>query len=209
MLTTEQWLLKKYLEDNFEYGKWFSIEEIVDNVCYSNGEKVFTLNTNPKCHDKCIKLSNMVKDINWDCEEGQKLIIKNKQGGIKLAETKQEFDGWRDAELKKLETKWKYLNNLKWKASRDGDIPIYNQKQNLNTESKSVEVYMNKFWAIKCYSKKTIWVVKCDDITFQGCDALVIGGRFNQYHCPCDRVYQVASVSDAITKNYKIVDLTY
>ena len=208
-LTTEQWLLKKWLEDHFEYGRFFTIEEICDQVRWRDGNPIFTLNTNPKIHDKCAKLGKMVRDINYNCEEGQKLIIKNAEGSIKLAESKEEFDAWRESELKKLETRYQYLNNLKWKQERDGSIPLFNQKMNENTENKSVECYMNKFWALISYKDKKIWVVKCDDVVRINTNTVkIVGGKYNNYKNTADRVWQVGSVSEAIKENYKVVDLT-
>lgn len=64
-LKTKHHILKNWLENNFVSGKYFSIEEIIENVRYADGTPLFKLNTNPKIHDKCIKLSKMVKDLNW------------------------------------------------------------------------------------------------------------------------------------------------
>ena len=151
----------------------------------------------------------MVRDINYNCEEGQKLIIKNAEGSIKLAESKEEFDAWRDGELKKLESRYQYLNNLKWKQERDGSIPLFNQKMNENTENKSVECYMNKYWAIISYKDKKIWVVKCDDVIRINTNTVkIVGGKYNNYQNSADRVWQVGSVSEAIKENYKVIDLT-
>ena len=209
MLNTEQWLLKNYLEKHFEYGKWFSIEEICNNVCYSNGEKIFKLNTDPKNHDKCIKLSNMVREINYATDEGQKLIIKNKQGGIKLAENKEEFDSWRDGELKKLEKKWKYLNNLKWKEQRNRQVPLYNQRLNPNTENNSFDCYMNKYWVIENENTKKCWVVKCDDLFgLSNGEVVIKGGKYDKCHCPCTKYYQIKSFNELKKDDYKLVDLT-
>ena len=151
----------------------------------------------------------MVRDINYNCEEGQKLIIKNAEGSIKLAESKEEFDAWRESELKKLESRYQYLNNLKWKQERDGSIPLFNQKMNENTENKSVECYMNKFWALISYKDKKIWVVKCDDIIRINTNTVkIVGGKYNNYKNTADRVWQVGSVSEAKRENYIVVDLT-
>jgi len=208
-LTTEQWILHNYLKTNFEYGKWFTIEEICENVRWRNGTPLFTLNTNPKIHDKCAKLGKMVRDINFCCDEGQKLIIKNEQGSIKLAESKEEFDAWRESELQKLEKRYQYLNNLKWKQDRDGQTPLFNQKMNENSENKSIECYMNKYWAIISYSDKKIWVIKCDKIErIDNKTVRIVGGKFNNYKNTADRVWQVGSVSEAIKENYKLIDLT-
>ena len=208
MLNTEQWLLKNYLEKHFEYGKWFSIEEICNNVCYPNGDRVFKLNTDPKNHDKCIKLSNMVREINYATDGGQKLIIKNKQGGIKLAENETEFNEWRDNELKKVEKKYEYLNNLKWKATRDGSIPLFNQKMNLNKDNKPIECFMNKFYAIYNKIQNKVWVVKCDEIArVNEKEIMVIGGKYNRYRCPCDKFKIIYTINDAKKDGFILVDL--
>ena len=143
-LTPRQWLLKKWLETNFVSGRYWSIEELVENVRNNRGEKVYKLNTNPYVHDKCIALGSDIKNINWNCNYGYKIIVKNSKGGAKLCESEQEFIEWRTKELKPLEKKFKYLNNLKWKAERDGTIPILNQRLNVVDEPKVVEVYQKQ-----------------------------------------------------------------
>jgi len=147
MLNTRQWRLKDWLEKNHISGKYWSIEEIVENVKFTNGENCYRLNTNPHIHDKCAALGADVKAINWDCEEGQKIIIKDRYGGVKLAETEYEFNEWRLQQLDKLEKSYKYLNNLKWKAKRDGTMPILNQALNPvdpNKNLKPIECYIGK-----------------------------------------------------------------
>lgn len=140
-LTPRQWLLKNFLEHNFISGYYYSIEELVESVRDRDGNKVYKLNTNPYVHDKCIALSSDIKNINWNCNYGYKIIVKNAKGGAKLCESQQEFEDWRERELKPLQRKWEYLNNLKWKAERDGTIPILNQKLNVVKEPTPVEVY--------------------------------------------------------------------
>lgn len=140
-LETRQWRLKDWLENHFVSGRFFSVEEIVENVRDSLGRKLYELNTDPYNHDKCIALSNDVREINWSITEGYKIIIKDNKGGVKLCESEKEFNAWRDSEIAKLKPKWEYLNNLVYKASRDGTVPIYNQKLNENKDNKVVEVY--------------------------------------------------------------------
>jgi len=147
MLTTRQWRLKDFLERNHIDGKYWSIEEIVENVRYRDGSKCYELNTNPRSHDKCVALGSDVKAINWDIQEGQKIIIKDKKGGIKLAENEAEFNAWRTAELEKVESKYQYLNNLKWKAKRDGTMPIINQAMNVVDTTKDLK-------EVNCYTDK-------------------------------------------------------
>ena len=64
-LATRQHRLKDFLEDNFVSGKFFTIEEIVENFKDHEGQPYYKLNTNPYTHDKCISLANDVKALNW------------------------------------------------------------------------------------------------------------------------------------------------
>ena len=142
-LTTRQHRLRDWLEANFESGRFFSIEEIVRGVVDSEGEPYYTLNTNPKVHDKCACLSADVRAINWCIVDRYKIIIKDDKGGCKLAENASEFNDWYEEQKTKLETKYKYLNNLKFKAQRDGIIPVVNQADRALDieEMKPVEVF--------------------------------------------------------------------
>ena len=142
-LTSRCWALKRFLEDNFVSGRYYSIEELVESVRDSQGNKYYQLNTNPYTHDKCVALGADIKKINWNCNQGYSIIIKNEKGGAKLCESEEELNKWRDAELKKVEKKYQYLNNLKWKAERDGTVPIINQNMRVleEKELKPVEVY--------------------------------------------------------------------
>lgn len=140
-LTPRQWALKRFLADNFVAGRFFSIEEICNNVYLPNGEKAYTYNTNPRIHDKCVALSNDVREINWNIQEGYKIIVKDSKGGVKLCESELEFTIWRDKELAPLERKWKYLNNLKYKASKDGTVPLINNANKINTECEVISVF--------------------------------------------------------------------
>ena len=45
MLTTEQWLLKNYLEKNFRPNYYFSVEEVCNNVLRADGTPIYKLNT--------------------------------------------------------------------------------------------------------------------------------------------------------------------
>lgn len=140
-LTSRQWALKRFLEEHFVSGRYWSIEEIVESVRDSQGKKWYNLNTNPYVHDKCVALGSDIKQINWNCNYGYKIIVKDKKGGAKLCESEQEFNEWRERELKPLIRKLEYLNNLKWKSERDGTMPILNQALNPVEELKPVEVY--------------------------------------------------------------------
>ena len=136
-LTTRQHRLRDYIDDNFRPGYYFSIEEI----CAAG--LGYELNTNPKIHDKCAALGSDVRAINWAIANRYKIIIKDKKGGIKLCESEEEFNEWRDGEKAKLDRKYQYLNNLKWKADRDGTVPIVNLNERALSpeETKPVEVY--------------------------------------------------------------------
>ena len=136
-LTPRQQRLRNYLSDNFISGKYFTIEEIC------SADIGYVLNTNPKSHDKCAALSSDIRAINWNICDRYKIIIKDKYGSCKLAESEEEFNEWRDAELEKVTKKYQYLNNLKWKANRDGTVPIVNLNDRAlrPSETKVVEVY--------------------------------------------------------------------
>ena len=142
-LTPRQHALKRFLEENFVSGKYFTIEEIVELVRDSNGNPYYTLNTNPRTHDKCVALGADIKKINWSIREHYVPIIKDAKGSCKLAESKEEFDSWRNAELEKVEKKYQYLNQLKWKVERDGTVPVVNLNDRALTpeETKVVECY--------------------------------------------------------------------
>jgi len=209
MVTNEQKALNDYLTKNFECGKWFTIEEICANVKDDLGFNIFELNKNPKCHDKCIKLSKMVKDINYNYDDQQKLIIKNKQGSIKFAETKKEFDAWRDGELKKLENKWKYLNSLRWKEKQDGTTPLYTDNLIKNKENKTIDRFMKKTFAILSHTQKKLWLVNCDSVMrINTKEVVIIGGKYNTYRCPCDQVLQAQTRTEIENYKYSVVDLT-
>lgn len=140
-LTSRQWALKRYLEEHFISGHYFSIEHLCENVLLPNGEKAYTLNTDPYCHDKCIALSNDVKTINWTINEGYKILVKDTKGGVKLCESEQEFIAWRDRELKPIIRKYQYLSTLKYKADRNDTMPLFNQALNERKDEKPVQVY--------------------------------------------------------------------
>jgi len=140
-LPRECWYLKRWLEEHFISGRYYTIEELCDNVVDSNGNKLFKYNTDLRNHDKSISLSNAIRTINWSITDGYKIIIKDSKGSAKLCESEQEFNAWKEKEMKRLLPKWQYLNNLKWKAERDGTIPIYNQRLNENKDNNVVNVY--------------------------------------------------------------------
>lgn len=128
-LTTRQHRLVDYLENNFQKGRYFTIEEL----CAAN--LGYELNTNPRTHDKCIALGNDIRQINWAIGSRYSIIVKDKKGSAKLCESKEEFDEWKQTEKDKLERKYQYLNNLQYKANLDNTIPLVN----LNDRALSVE----------------------------------------------------------------------
>ena len=142
-LESRQRALKTFLEKNFESGRYFSIEEIVNGVKDKDGNYWYVLNTDLLVHDKCIKLSNDIRKINWTFTDGYKVIIKDKKGGCKYVESKEEFDAWWNEEYARVERKYQYLNNLKTKIERDGIVPLINQRGRVLDvdEMKPVEVY--------------------------------------------------------------------
>lgn len=139
-INTRQWILKMWLEKNFVKGKFFSIEEICEQVTY-NGEHLYTLNKNPRIHDKCLQLSDDVREINWNCVDGYKIIIKDEKGGIKLCESQEEFDSWYNDEIATMEIKYQYLNTIKQKAKWDGVVPIINKANNPVKDYKPIDVF--------------------------------------------------------------------
>lgn len=143
-LTTEHHILKNWLEANFESGRYFTIEEIVKNVKHSDGTPIFILNTNPRKHDKCIKLATIVKELNWATNVERYIpIIKNSKGSIKLAENEDELKGF-IAELKnKVENANKYANHLQSLIDLQDTIPFINQANRAleENEMKPIEVY--------------------------------------------------------------------
>lgn len=119
-LTPRQHRLVDYLEEHFESGKFFSIEELCES------DLGYELNTNPYTHDKCVALGNDIRQINWKIGSRYSIIVKDKKGGCKLCESQQELDDWREDEKKPLITKLEYLNNLTYKASWHDTAPLIN-----------------------------------------------------------------------------------
>lgn len=64
--------------------------------------------------------------LNWRIGARYSIIVKDKKGGCKLCESKDEFDSWKQSELAPLKRKWEYLNNLQYKANQDGTAPFVN-----------------------------------------------------------------------------------
>lgn len=118
-----QEFLLEWLNANHIPGRFWSIEEICSSL-YCDDAPIYTLNIDPYIHDKCIMLSNDVRAINWSLAEGCMVIIKDTKGGIKLCESEDEFNSWRQEQLAPLEKKWKYLNTLVFKKRMDGSMDI-------------------------------------------------------------------------------------
>lgn len=130
-LTPRQHRLIDYLEDNFKSGKYFSIEEICDSGIG------YELNTNPYTHDKCIALGNDIRQINWKIGFRYSIIVKDKKGGCKICESREELETWREEEKKPLITKLEYLNNLEYKADFHDQVVLIN----LNDRALSEDEY--------------------------------------------------------------------
>lgn len=143
-INTRQWVLKMWLEKNQVKGHFFSIEEIVESVTYC-GEHLYELNTNPKIHDKCLLLSQDVNAINDSVVNGYKIIIKDSKGGIKLCESKDEFDRWYYAVTHPLFKILKRMNLLKWKTEWQDTMPIVNKAGNAVKEKdlSFIDVFCN------------------------------------------------------------------
>lgn len=137
-LTTRQHSLKNYLEEHFEKGKFFTIEEIC------GAGLGYELNTNPRIHDKCISLSQDVKALNWATNVERYIpIIKDTKGSIKLCENEQELKEFVAKEEKKLEKAAEYKNHLKSLIQIDGTCPCINLANRVLglEEIKPIDVY--------------------------------------------------------------------
>lgn len=179
-LTTRQHRLKDFLKDNFISGRYFSIEEMVEGVRYTDGTQCYKLNTDPKCHDKCIELGNDIRTINWELTDGWKIIIKNAQGGAKLAENREEFDAWWNKQHDAIETKYQYLNTLKSKADLDNSIPLYKQSLNPNKDNTPIDSFMKRTLvelALINNTEHKITIVVCDSVKVIDGEAHIVGGR--------------------------------
>ena len=139
-INMRQLILRTWLEKNFVKGKFFSIEEICEQVTYC-GEHLYILNKNPRIHDKCLQLSDDVRAINWNNVDGYKIIIKDEKGGIKLCESLEEFNSWYYDERAKEEVKYQYLNTLKEKVKWDGVVPVINKENHPVTDYKPIDVF--------------------------------------------------------------------
>lgn len=139
-INTRQLILRTWLEKNFAKGRYFSIEEICEQVTYC-GEHLYQLNKNPRIHDKCLQLSEDVRTINWNTVDGYKIIVKDEKGGIKLCESKEEFEEWYNDEIATMEIKYQYLNTMKQKAKWDGVIPLIDKANNPVKKYEPIDVF--------------------------------------------------------------------
>ena len=138
MLNSRQHRLKDWLHENFVSGKYFTIEEIC------NAGLGYELNTNPRIHDKCVALSNDVKQLNWATNVERYIpIIKDNKGSIKLCETEQELKDFVAKEERKVEKACEYKNHLKSLIQVDGTMPFINLAGRVLGESeiKPIDVY--------------------------------------------------------------------
>lgn len=123
-LSTRCHRLKDWLNDNFESGRYFTIEEIVKGVVNREGEPYYKLNTNPKVHDKCIALANDVKQINRKLNDRYIPIVKDDKGSCKLAENKEEIAEYIAGIRKEVEQKCIYCNLIIAKTEMQDAIPF-------------------------------------------------------------------------------------
>ena len=146
-LDNRQHRLVDWLKEHFVSGKYYSIEEIVENFRDENDKPYYKLNTdNPRNHDKCVCLSNDVRTINWSITDRYHIILKDKKVGCKLCESKEEFDNWVEETKAPLIKKLGYLSTLNWKEKRDGTMPIVNLANRVLKEDELgfVEVNMHE-----------------------------------------------------------------
>ena len=141
-LTTRQHRLKDWLKEHFESGRFFTIEEVVAGVVDSEGVPYYTLNTNPRTHDKCVALGSDVKELNWHTNRDRYIpIIKDSKGSIKLCESKEELEEYIAKEKRKVEKAYKYYNHLNSLIAIDGTMPFINLANNVVEEIKPIDVY--------------------------------------------------------------------
>lgn len=137
-LTTRQHSLKNFLEKHQEKGKWFTIDELCQaNIGYE-------LNTNPRVHDRCIALSQDIKQLNWATNVERYIpIIKRKDGACKLAENKEELLAFVKHEKEKVERTYQYANHLQSLIELDGTTPFINLADRVleDKEIKPIDIY--------------------------------------------------------------------
>lgn len=134
-LTTEHHLLKNWLEQHHINGHYWTIEDIVENVRDKDGNPIFRLNTNPRIHDKCVRLSKMIKELNYATNVERYIpIVKDKKGSCKLAESKQELEDFIKSEKKKVENANKYANHLQGLIEINDTMPLVNLANRVKNE---------------------------------------------------------------------------
>ena len=142
-LTTRQKALRKWLDDNFVQGKFFSIEEIVRGCVDEEGKPYYALNCNARIHDKCLALANDIKQLNRKTTENFIPIVKDNKGGCKLAENEDEVKDFIEALRAEARNKAIYCNIIISKTNMEGVIPLidFNDKPLSVDEMKPIEVY--------------------------------------------------------------------
>lgn len=142
-LTTRQKALRQWLDDNFVQGKFFSIEEVVSGVVNEEGIPYYTLNKNPKTHDKCVSLANDIKQLNRKTIDNFIPIIKDDKGGCKLAENSEELKEFIEDLRREAKNKAIYCNTIISKTNMEGIIPLIDvQDRVIELENlKPIEVY--------------------------------------------------------------------
>lgn len=124
VLNTRQKELRKWLDDNFVSGKFFSIEEIVKDFKDEEGKPYYELNHNPKKHDRCLLLANDIKAINRLQKENFIPIVKDNKGGCKLAENKEEVKEFIEVLRAEAKNKAIYCNTIISKTNMQDMIPF-------------------------------------------------------------------------------------
>lgn len=145
-LSTRCKALRKWLEDNFVSGKFFTIEEVVEGVKDDEGKPYYELNANLRIHDKCFALSKDIKEINRKQIENFIPIIKDNKGSCKLAENKEELTEFIEDIRAEAKNKAVYCNMIISKTNMQDTIPLLdiNDKVIEVEDMKPVNVFMGQ-----------------------------------------------------------------
>ena len=197
-LNSKQWKLYNLLKS--EPDKWFSIKEICEKI----PEYHYIDDPRNPCTD--IGTDRIV--INADSQVDK--IIVTKKHCFKIA-TIEEYKEERNYHIRKLKTQVDLIEAMDRKFERNGQVKIFNNVLNeLKPENEQYhETFVgNKLFAIYCESQMKVWVVESVSIMrVNKDDVKVIGGKYKNYLCPCDRFVEIKSI-DEIDNNYKLIDLT-
>lgn len=138
--------LRKWLEENFVSGKFFTIEEVVSGFKDSEGKPYYKINHNPKYHDRCISLANDIKEINRKQIENFIPIIKDNKGSCKLAENKEELTEFIEGIRAEAKNKAVYCNMIISKTNMQDTIPLIdiNDRVIEVEDMKPVNVFMGQ-----------------------------------------------------------------